>query len=83
MHEESTMNNNKLPYGYVSDLLVELRPRMRWVTKNIVNKAFLKYKKDVKNGMIPNNIQLAGGTVSSDLSGLDPDSSSGSVQTNP
>ena len=47
MHEESTMNNNKLPYGYVSDLLAELRPRMRWVTKNIVNKAFLKYKKDV------------------------------------
>ena len=42
-------NNNCLPYAYTSKLLVDLKksPSFDWLTWNIVNKAFLKFKSEM------------------------------------
>ena len=46
MHKAMVDNNNRLPYAYISKLLVDLKksPSFDWLTRNIVNKAFLKFK---------------------------------------
>ncbi len=46
MYNEFVRNNNKLPYGHVMNLVNELRQRGEWITKNIVNKASIQYRKE-------------------------------------
>ena len=43
-------NNNRLPYAYITKILNDLgkQPSFKWLTRNIVNKAFLKYKSDLE-----------------------------------
>ena len=48
MYKEFVHNNHRLPYGHVSHLLRELKPKETWVTRNIINKAFIKYRADHK-----------------------------------
>ena len=77
MHEASRCNGNKLPYGYVMKLLNELAPTsdLNWLTRNIINKAFLRYKKDHRSDPrkegVPDDIQItANGSILSDISGM-------------
>ena len=46
MHTAMCSNNNRLPYGYVTKLLDDLKdaPSFQWLTRNIINKAFLSFK---------------------------------------
>ena len=46
MIESYKQNNNRLPYGQVENLLKELKIKEPWMTRNIINKAFMKYRKD-------------------------------------
>ena len=45
------LNNNRLPYAYITKLLNDLRnsPSFEWLTRNIVNKAFIKYKSQLES----------------------------------
>ena len=74
MAEAAAANGDKLPYGYVTKLLHELKPSMNWITRSIINKAFLKHKDDnakKQSETVPNSIITEGQTVTdmSDLSG--------------
>ena len=48
MYQEYLKNDNQLPYGHVTNLLDELKPREDWVTRSIINKVFIKYKAEMK-----------------------------------
>ena len=48
MKEASDGNKGRLPYGYVTKLIRETKD-MPWLTRDIVNKAFLKFKKGTAN----------------------------------
>ena len=50
MIESYKHNNNRLPYGHVENLLKALKPKESWMTRNIINKAFMKYRKDQELG---------------------------------
>ena len=52
MYKEFVHNNNRLPYGHVTHLLHELLPKETWVTRNIINKAFIKYRASQKVGLV-------------------------------
>ena len=44
--KEFVRNKHKLPYVHVTNFVNELRQREDWVSKNIVNKAIIKYRKE-------------------------------------
>lgn len=70
MEEASKKNNDKLPYRYVTLLLKEMKPSMSWLTRNIVNKAYIKHREDIRTGRMPSSIDTKNvGTVVSELSG--------------
>ena len=46
MYREYIHNNNRLPYGHITQLLKALKPREEWLNRNIINKAFMKFRKD-------------------------------------
>ena len=43
IYKEFVRHNNRLPHGHVTHLLHELKPKETWLTRNIINKAFIKY----------------------------------------
>ena len=45
MYSLYTKNGNRLPYGHITVILESLKPTEPWLTRNIINKAFLNYKK--------------------------------------
>ena len=45
MYNLYTKNGNRLPYGHITVILESLKPTEPWLTRNIINKAFLNYKK--------------------------------------
>ena len=47
IYKECTNNNKRLPYGHVTNLLNELKPIEEWLTRNIIKKAFMKYKASI------------------------------------
>ena len=47
MYKEYMNNNKRLPYGHVTNLLNELKPIEEWLTRNIIKKAFMKYKASI------------------------------------
>ena len=44
MYEAYKKNNNRLPYGHLNNLLKEVQPDNEWMTRNMLNKAFIKYR---------------------------------------
>ena len=83
MYTAMIENNARLPYAYISKLLIDLKksPTFDWLTRNKINKAFLKFKREmvekeeknsVKNTCIGMDIEAnsSGDTaLLSDLSG--------------
>ena len=51
MHKATVNNNGRLPYAYITRLLNDLKssPGFNWLTRNIINKAFLKFKENVES----------------------------------
>jgi len=47
MYEKYIQNGNRLPYGHVRELLNDFGGQYSWLSKNIINKAFIQYRKDV------------------------------------
>ena len=44
MYEAYIRNNNRLPYQHLENILKEVKPDHDWMTRNILNKAFRKYR---------------------------------------
>ena len=44
MYEASKNNGNRLPYGHLAKLLKEVQPGNEWLSRNVLNKAFIKYR---------------------------------------
>ena len=69
MYREFLRNKKRLPYGHITNLLRELKPQEDWLTRNIINKAFMSYKREMKqkledNTQQPSNMhgQVVGGS---------------------
>ena len=57
MYKLYRKNGDRLPYGHITLILERLKPTEPWLTRNIINKAFMKYRKQegsVKVVVIPN-----------------------------
>ena len=48
IYKEFVLNNHQLPYGHVTKLVHELKPKEKWISRNAINKAFIKYRADQK-----------------------------------
>ena len=79
MFEAYLNNGQRLPYGHVTNLLSELQTKEKWLSRNIINKAFMKYRHKKKNKVlekevnpVPDSISGIGTNVStlSDLSNV-------------
>ena len=77
MFEAYQKNGNKLPYRHLINLLKEAKPDNEWLTHNILNKAFIKYRsKQVLGGsndaveVRPSTVGFIGASTSSLLSDL-------------
>ena len=44
MYEAYKVNGNRLPYRHLAKLLKEVQPANEWLTRNKLNKAFIKYR---------------------------------------
>ena len=51
IHEEVMNNDGKMPYGLLTLLAREWHLKFPWITRNIVNKRYMKYKKEQIRGM--------------------------------
>ena len=51
IHEEVQNNDGKIPYGLVSLLAREWHSKFPWITRNVVNKRYMRYKKNQIGGM--------------------------------
>ena len=49
MYGEFIRNNIRLPYDHVPQLLKALKPREFWLSRNIINKASIKFRKDIES----------------------------------
>ena len=49
MYEAYVKNDNRLPWGYVGGILNELETSHKWLTRNIINKAFMNFRKKSKS----------------------------------
>ena len=45
IHQNVTANNGRMPYGYMSTFLEENKRSSDWLTRDIVNSAYTRYKK--------------------------------------
>jgi len=52
MYEAYKINGNRLPYRHLSKLLTEVQPENEWLTRNKLNKAFIKYRKVMDVGVV-------------------------------
>ena len=86
MYEAYIHNGKRLPYGHVTKLLKELKPKEGWLSRNILNKAFMKCrcekkkleeKRDVKT--VPDSICAVGTNLStlSELSNVSRNANTG------
>ena len=46
--EVTKSNNNRVPYGYISTLVKENRRTFKWITRDTVNRAFVRYKQRLR-----------------------------------
>ena len=44
MYEAYINNGKRLPYGHVKNRLKELKPKEKWLSRNIIHKSFMKYR---------------------------------------
>ena len=44
MYKAYQSNGDRLPYRHLSKLLEEVKPDNKWLTRNMLNKAFMRYK---------------------------------------
>ena len=44
LHDACIQNDNRVPYGHVRELLNEFGEQYGWLSRNIINKAFIKYR---------------------------------------
>ena len=51
IHEEVQNNDGKMPYGLVSLLAREWHSKFPWITRNVVNKRYMRYTKEQIGGM--------------------------------
>ena len=49
MYEAYVKNDNRLPWGHVGGILDELKTSHKWLTRNIINKAFINFMKKPKS----------------------------------
>ena len=86
MYEAYIHNGNRLPYGHMTKLLKELKPKEEWLSRNILNKAFMKCRckkkkledrRDVKP--VPDSISAVGTNLSalSELSNVNGNTNTG------
>ena len=72
MHDAYIQNDHRLPYGHVRELLNEFGEQYDWLSRNIINKAFIKYRKEkaTKNitQYVPASISLKSATSSGEKS---------------
>ena len=47
MYREYVRKKNWLPYVHVTQLLNTIKPREPWLSCNVINKAFIKFRKDI------------------------------------
>ena len=47
MYREFVRNGNWLPYGHAAQLMKAIKPREPWLSRNVINKAFIKFRKDI------------------------------------
>ena len=71
MYNAMLENNERIPYACISKLLVDLKksPSFDWLTRNIINKAFLKFKSEMVEREKRNTVKKA-------LIGMDIDTNS-------
>ena len=50
IHEEVLRNDGKMPYGLLSLLAREWHSKFPWITRNVVNKRYIKYRKEQIEG---------------------------------
>ena len=41
LHASASNNNDRIPYGYVKNIIAELRQTWSWLTRDIINKAYV------------------------------------------
>ena len=51
IHEEVQNNDGKMPYGLLSLLAREWHKKFPWITRNVVNKRYMRYRKEQIGGM--------------------------------
>ena len=57
MYKEFVLNNHRLPYGHVTKLVDQLKPKETWISRNIINKAFIKYRFEQKKTKEPCKVE--------------------------
>ena len=80
MYEAYLKNGKRLPYGHITKLLEELKPKEQWLSRNVINKAFIKCRHEKKileekkkqMKLVPDSISGIGTNLSniSDLSNV-------------
>ena len=82
MYDAYVQNDGRLPYRHLENIHKEGKPDNEWITRNILNKAFRKYRLEMdkkteskppseSDNALPHNIQLKqSGSLLSDLSNV-------------
>ena len=82
MYDAYVQNNSRLPYRHLENILREVKPDNEWITRNILNKAFRKYRLEMdqkpeskppseSNNDVPKTVGLKqSGSLLSDLSNV-------------
>ena len=77
MYKAYQSNGDRLPYRHLSKLLEEVKPDNKWLTWNMLNKVFIKYKSKMAvedvgiNEGIPSKIRVEStGSLLSNLSNV-------------
>ena len=66
LHEVAKKNNGKLPYGHMQSYVKENRRLYDWVTRDALNSAYTRYKKDLLGKVPVSQVEIS---IGSKLSG--------------
>ena len=65
LHEVAKKNNGKLPYGHMQSYVKENRRLYDWVTRDALNSAYTRYKKDLLDETPVYQVEISIGSESS------------------
>ena len=65
LHEVAQKNNDKLPYGHMQSYVKENRRLYDWVTRDALNSAYTRYKKDLLGKAPVSQVEISIGSKSS------------------